>query len=111
MKAALNGVVNCSILDGWWAEAFSPEVGFAIGGDWIASSDSAQDEADAASLYEVLEQQVVPAYYDRARWLELMRNSIAQLGARFNTNRMVTEYVETLYLPSHRDLLGRLQTA
>jgi starch phosphorylase len=111
MKAALNGVVNCSILDGWWAEAFSPEVGFAIGGDWIASSDNAQDEADAASLYEVLEQQVVPAYYDRARWLELMRNSIAQLGARFNTNRMVTEYVETLYLPSHRDLLGRLQTA
>jgi len=111
MKAALNGVVNCSILDGWWAEAFSREVGFAIGGNWIASSDGAQDEADASSLYEVLEQQVIPAYYDRARWLELMRNSVAQLGARFNTNRMVTEYVETLYLPSHYDLLGRLQTA
>jgi starch phosphorylase len=111
MKAALNGVVNCSILDGWWAEAYSPEVGFAIGGDWIASSDAAQDEADAAALYDVLEREVVPAYYDRGRWLELMRNSIAQLGARFNTNRMVTEYVETLYLPAHHDLLARLQTA
>ena len=111
MKAALNGVVNCSILDGWWAEAYSPEVGFAIGGDWIASDDAAQDAADAAALYEVLEQQVLPAYYDRSRWLELMRNSIAELGARFNTNRMVMEYVETLYLPAHHDLLGRLQAA
>jgi starch phosphorylase len=89
MKAALNGVVNCSILDGWWAEAYSPEVGFAIGGDWIASDDAAQDAADAEALYEVLEQQVIPAYYDRERWLELMRNSIAELGARFNTNRML----------------------
>ena len=111
MKAALNGVVNCSILDGWWAEAYSPEVGFAIGGNWIASNDVAQDDADAGALYDVLEQEVVPAYYERSRWLELMRNSIAQLGARFNTNRMVTEYVERLYLPAHHDLLGRLQTA
>jgi starch phosphorylase len=111
MKAALNGVVNCSILDGWWAEAYSPEVGFAIGGDWIASDDAAQDAADAEALYEVLEQQVIPAYYDRERWLELMRNSIAELGARFNTNRMLIEYVERLYLPAHHDLLSRLQAA
>jgi starch phosphorylase len=111
MKAALNGVVNCSILDGWWVEGYSPDTGFAIGGDWIASDDTAQDAADADALYDVLEQQVIPAYYDRARWLELMRNSIAQLGARFNTNRMVIEYVESLYLPAHHDLLSRLQTA
>jgi starch phosphorylase len=111
MKAALNGVVNCSILDGWWAEAYSPELGFAIGGDWIASNDAAQDAADAAALYDVLEQQVIPTYYDRGRWLELMRNSIAELGVRFNTNRMLLEYVEKLYLPAHHDLLGRLQTA
>jgi starch phosphorylase len=108
MKAAMNGGVNCSILDGWWAEACSPEVGFAIGGDTVAGSDEEQDAADAAALFDVLEHQVLPAYYERderglpVRWLELMRNSIAQLGARFNTDRMVMEYVEALYLPAHR---------
>jgi starch phosphorylase len=111
MKAALNGVVNCSILDGWWVEGYSPETGFAIGGDWIASNDAQQDAADAAALLDVLEHQVIPAYNDRSAWLDLMRNSIALLGARFTTNRMLVEYVESLYLPAHRDLLGQLQTA
>jgi starch phosphorylase len=114
MKAALNGGVNCSILDGWWAEAASPEVGFAIGGDALAASDAEQDAADAAALFAVLEEHVLPAYYERderglpPRWLELMRNSIAQLGARFNTDRMVTEYVEALYLPAHREGSSRV---
>ena len=117
MKAALNGVVNCSILDGWWCEGYSPETGFAIGGDWIAPGDAAQDAADAEALFAVLEEQVIPAFYERderglsVRWLALMRNSIAQLGARFNTNRMLVEYVESLYLPAHRDLLALLQAA
>jgi starch phosphorylase len=117
MKAALNGVINCSILDGWWAEAYSPEVGFAIGGTEVAPTDEEQDAADALALFEVLEQQVLPAYYERdehglpPRWLTLMRNSVAQLGARFNTNRMVTQYVEELYLPAHRDLLAELSVA
>jgi starch phosphorylase len=117
MKAALNGVVNVSILDGWWCEGYSEETGFAIGGDWLASSDDAQDAADAAALFDVLEHQVLAAYYERderglpPRWLHLMRNSIAQLGTRFNTNRMLVEYVEGLYLPAHRDLLGQLQAA
>jgi starch phosphorylase len=104
MKAALNGVVNCSILDGWWVEGYSAETGFAIGGE--------QDAADAEALFDVLERQVIPAYYDdRARWLALRRGSIAQLGARFSTNRMLTEYVERLYLPAHRDLIDQLQAA
>jgi starch phosphorylase len=112
MKAALNGVVNCSILDGWWAEACSPEVGFAIGGAELAPTEAEQDAADAAALYAVLEEQVIPTYYDqRSRWLELMRGSIAQLGARFNTNRMLAEYVDSLYLPAHRDLLAELAAA
>jgi starch phosphorylase len=111
MKAALNGVVNTSILDGWWCEGYSPETGFAIGGDATAADEAEQDAADATALFAVLEEQVIPAYYDRGAWLDLMRNSIARLGARFNTNRMVVEYVETLYLPAHRDLLGQLQTA
>jgi starch phosphorylase len=109
MKAALNGVVNCSILDGWWCEGFSPETGFAIGTDVAAASEAEQDAADAAALFDVLEQQVIPAYYDSSAWLGLMRNSIARLGTRFTTNRMLVEYVERLYLPAHRDLLGRLQ--
>jgi starch phosphorylase len=117
MKAALSGVVNCSILDGWWAEAYSPEVGFAIGGHDVAATDEEQDAADAESLFEVLEQQLLPAYYERderglpPRWLDLMRSSIAQLGGRFNTNRMVVQYVDELYLPAHRDLLAELAAA
>jgi starch phosphorylase len=117
MKAALNGVVNVSILDGWWVEGYSPDTGFAIGGEWIAANDEAQDAADAEALFAVLEQHVLPAYYDRderglpQQWLGLMRSSIAELGARFNTNRMLVEYVESLYLPAHRDLIGQLQTA
>ena len=117
MKAALNGVVNVSILDGWWVEGYSPETGFAIGTDGIAADDTAQDVSDADALFAVLEKQVLPAYYDRderglpPQWLGLMRNSIAQLGARFNTNRMLVEYVDRLYLPAHRDLLTQLQTA
>jgi starch phosphorylase len=111
MKAALNGVVNCSILDGWWAEGYAPDTGFAIDGDHVTSDNAAQDAVDADALYAVLEEQVIPAYYDRDRWLGLMRNSIARLGARFNTNRMLVEYVESLYLPAHDDLLARLQAA
>jgi glycogen phosphorylase len=107
MKAALNGGINCSILDGWWAEAYSPALGFAIGDHEAAATEEAQDEADAEALYAVLEQQVLPAYYERdeaglpQRWIALMRESIAELGPRFGTARMVAEYVERLYLPAH----------
>ena len=107
MKAALNGVLNCSILDGWWAEAYSPACGFAIGGPEVEASEAAQDQADAEALYTVLEEQVLPAYYERdeaglpQRWISLMRESIAELGPRFGTARMAAEYVERLYLPAH----------
>jgi glycogen phosphorylase len=106
MKAALNGVLNCSILDGWWAEAYTPEVGFAIGDHDVRATEEEQDEADAEALFAVLEQQVVPTYYERdanklpARWIEMMRHSIAELGTQFSTNRMVAEYVKRLYLPA-----------
>jgi starch phosphorylase len=106
MKAALNGGLNCSILDGWWAEAYSPACGFAIGGP-EAEGDPRQDETDAEALYAVLEEQVLPAYYERdeaglpQRWIALMRESIAELGPRFGTARMAAEYVERLYLPAH----------
>ena len=109
MKAALNGVLNCSILDGWWAEAASPAYGWAIGaGDALGVlGDAEQDEVDADALFAVLEEGVIPAFYDRdgdglpQRWIALMRESIAELGPRFGTARMVSEYVERLYLPAH----------
>ncbi|HUJ55542.1 MAG TPA: alpha-glucan family phosphorylase [Gaiellaceae bacterium] len=107
MKAALNGVLNCSILDGWWAEAYSPAVGFAIGNGDPRASEAEQDEEDGEALYAVLEQEILPAYYERDAaglpqgWLALMRESIAELGPRFGTRRMVREYVERLYLPAH----------
>jgi glycogen phosphorylase len=108
MKAALNGVLNCSILDGWWAEGYAPDRGFAIDAGMESGTDEEQDAADAEALFAVLEQQVIPAFYDRdlrglpVRWVEMMRHSIAELGAAFSTNRMVIEYVERLYLPAHR---------
>lgn len=108
MKAALNGVLNCSILDGWWVEGYSPEVGFAIGTDEVGPTAEAQDRRDAESLFRVLEETVVPLYYSRGaegrpdRWIELMKASIAQLGLRFNAHRMVAEYAERYYIPAHR---------
>ena len=94
MKAAVNGVLNLSVLDGWWAEGYSPEVGWAIEG--------ASDEADLEQLYRLLEEQVVPTYVDdRERWIEMMKASIAELSPRFSMQRAVIDYVERYYLPAH----------
>src|SRR5438067_3334971 len=116
MKAALNGVLNCSILDGWWAEAYSPAVGFAIAGDAPeGATEKEQDEADADALFAVLEGEVIPAFYERdegglpQRWTALMRESIAELGPRFGTARMVSEYVARLYLPAHAGALSAMR--
>jgi starch phosphorylase len=96
MKAAVNGVPNLSVLDGWWAEAYSPEVGWAL--------DGTSDEADAEQLYRVLEQEVVPTFGDRDAWVRIMKSSIAQLAPRFSMERAVIEYVERYYLPATADL-------
>src|SRR5581483_4209935 len=117
MKAALNGVRNCSILDGWWAEGYNPDRGWAIGGNDELPGEDEQDAADAESLFAVLEQQVLPTYFERneaglpLRWIEMMRHSIAELGTEYGTNRMVREYVERLYLPAHRDHSAALAVA
>jgi starch phosphorylase len=94
MKAAVNGVLNLSVLDGWWAEAYSPDVGWAI--------DGASDEADREQLYRLLEAQVVPTFVDdRGRWIEMMKTSIAELAPRFSMQRAVIDYVDRYYLPAH----------
>jgi starch phosphorylase len=106
MKAAANGVLNVSVLDGWWDEGFAGDNGWAIGGRETNPDEGAQDWADAQDLYRILEQELIPAYYERdaddlpARWAQLMRNSIASTIWRFSTTRMLHEYVERLYLPA-----------
>ena len=107
-KAALNGALNFSVLDGWWLEGYSPEVGFAIGRPEVLGDHEAQDAEDAESLYHVLEQQIVPTYYERApdglpkAWIERMRASITRLLPRFSAARMVREYCDQAYLPLAR---------
>ncbi|HLX34796.1 MAG TPA: alpha-glucan family phosphorylase [Candidatus Limnocylindrales bacterium] len=106
MKAAANGIVNVSVLDGWWDEGWTGDNGWAIGGRDTLPDEAAQDWADAMDLYRILEDEVVPRYYDRDKaglpmaWIETMRRSMATTLWRFSTTRMLHEYTESLYLPA-----------
>jgi starch phosphorylase len=106
MKAAINGVVNVSVLDGWWDEGWLGENGWAIGGREVNPDEGAQDWADAQDLYRILEEEVVPRYYEREKdglpraWVQLMRASMASTIWRFSTTRMLHEYTERMYLPA-----------
>jgi starch phosphorylase len=98
MKAALNGVLNCSILDGWWPEGCQHGVtGWAIGDGTESPRPEEQDARDHAALLRVLEEEVLPTYADRPRWLAMMRASIAMAAERFSAERMVREYFARLY--------------
>ncbi|HLB44302.1 MAG TPA: alpha-glucan family phosphorylase [Candidatus Limnocylindrales bacterium] len=106
MKAAMNGIINCSVLDGWWDEGFDGTNGWAIGRRETNPDEGAQDWADAQDLYRLLETEIVPRYYERdqkgvpRRWLEMMKASMATTIWEFSTSRMLQEYVEQLYLPA-----------
>jgi len=106
MKVLVNGGINLSELDGWWAEAYSPEVGWALGDGQEHGDDPAWDAAEAESLYDLLEREVVPEFYSReengipAAWVKRMRESMAQLTPRFSANRTVREYTQHHYLPA-----------
>ena len=106
MKAAQNGVVNASVLDGWWDEGWTGDNGWAIGGRDQNPDDGAQDWSDAQDLYRIIEGEVLPRYYKRDAngvplgWTELMRNAIGSAIWRFSTTRMLHEYTEQLYLPA-----------
>jgi starch phosphorylase len=105
MKVLVNGGINLSELDGWWAEAYTPEVGWALGDGKEHGDDPAWDTAEAEALYTLLEQEVIPLFYDRDRsgnpsaWIARMRESMARLTPRFSANRTVREYTEQYYLP------------
>lgn len=104
MKAALNGALNFSVLDGWWREAYNGDNGWAIGEDKEMESQSVQDAEDAESLYKTLENEIIPLYYDRDPkeishgWIARMKNSMKTNIPQFSTRRMVKEYVERLYV-------------
>ncbi|MGA0038214.1 MAG: alpha-glucan family phosphorylase [Pirellulales bacterium] len=105
-KVVLNGGLNCSILDGWWAEAFDGRNGFAIGRGETHAQDQITDQRDAAALYDVLEKEVIPLFYDRdsdglpREWIRMMKNSISSLAWRFSAHRMVMDYARACYVPA-----------
>ena len=106
MKAAANGVLNLSTLDGWWDEAYRSELGWVIGRGEKYDEPDEQDRVEAEALYVLLEQDVVPAFYDRGtnglprRWISRMKATIGSLSCFFNTHRMVQDYTERFYLPA-----------
>ena len=103
-KIGANGGINLSVLDGWWCEGYNGKNGWAVGEEFLSHDLKLQDEVDANSLYTLLEQEVVPLYYDREEdqlpsgWLAMMRESIRSIMPVFNTYRMVQEYTQRLYL-------------
>jgi starch phosphorylase len=106
MKAAMNGVLNVSILDGWWEEGYEPDVGWAIGRGERYESDEIQDEVESKALYDLLEREIIPAFYDRGldglprKWIEKMKQAIAVVGSGFASHRMLMEYHERFYRPA-----------
>jgi starch phosphorylase len=106
MKVLVNGGINLSELDGWWAEAYTPEVGWALGDGQEHGDDPSWDAAEAAALYDLLEREVIPEFYTRNKqgiptaWVGRMRESMAQLTAQFSANRTVREYTEGHYIPA-----------
>jgi starch phosphorylase len=106
MKVLVNGGINLSELDGWWAEAYTPEVGWALGDGLEHGDDPARDAIEAEELYTILEQKVIPEFYTRDKqgiptaWVARMRESMAQLTPQFSANRTVREYAERYYLPA-----------
>jgi starch phosphorylase len=113
MKVLVNGGLNLSELDGWWAEAYTPEVGWALGDGKEHGDDPAWDADEAEALYGLLEQKVIPEFYDRdgsgipTAWVQRMRESMARLTPNFSSNRAVREYTEKHYLPAASAYLER----
>ncbi len=106
MKAAANGALNLSILDGWWVEGYAPGLGWAIGGGEEYDDHRDQDEVEGQAIYNLLEKEIVPLFYERGRdnlpreWIRMMKESMKTLAAYFNTHRMVQDYLHRSYIPS-----------
>ena len=110
MKAAINGTLNFSVLDGWWREGFNGNNGWAIGNDEDYDDPNKQDEVDAASLYNTLENEIIPLYYQTRsmgdaspQWIAKIKENMRSLSWQFNTRRMVKEYLHKMYLPAFKE--------
>ena len=115
MKVLVNGGINLSVLDGWWAEAYKPELGWAIGDGNEHGDDAHWDAIEADQLYTILEQEVVPEFYNRnekgipTQWVSRMRKSMSQLTPQFSADRSVREYTESHYIPTALAFKNRME--
>ena len=104
-KASVNGVINFSVLDGWWAEGYNQENGWTIGTNAEFTSYEEQDIADSQSMYRTLEEKIIPTYYEKdengisEKWMKIMKNSITSTGGKYSTSRMLVYYTNKLYIP------------
>ena len=104
-KASVNGVINFSVLDGWWAEGYNQENGWTIGTNADFTSYEEQDIADSQSMYRTLEEKIIPTYYEKdengisEKWMKIMKNSITSTGGKYSTSRMLVDYTNKLYIP------------
>jgi starch phosphorylase len=106
MKAAMNGVLNCSIMDGWWDEAYNPEVGWAIGHGEQYVDEKLQDDVESKALYDLLERDIIPLFYQRGRdglpreWIKRMKDCMRQIGQSMSSHRMLMDYSNNFYFPA-----------
>jgi len=115
MKAAINGVLNLSVLDGWWCEAYDTRVGWAVGGSEHYNDDEERDNVESEAICNLIEKQIAPLYYDRdssglpRKWIAAMKASVGKITPHFSTHRMVREYYDRFYVPAHR--FGKLMVS
>ncbi len=109
MKAALNGTLNFSVLDGWWCEGYNQKNGWVIGDDKEYADPNDQDKEDAESIYHILEDELIPLYYQTRtggdlseKWVSKIKESIRSCAPQFSTRRMLRQYMEEMYLPAMR---------
>jgi starch phosphorylase len=106
MKAAINGTLNLSVLDGWWDEAYSTHIGWAIGRGEEYEDHALQDEVESDALYDLLEREIIPLFYGRGmdglprEWIRKMKESMREVGKRFSSHRMLMEYAGSFYSPA-----------
>ncbi|MBN2442394.1 MAG: alpha-glucan family phosphorylase [Spirochaetales bacterium] len=109
MKAAINGVLNVSVLDGWWDEAYEPEIGWAIGEGEEYEDHNLHDEIESKALFDLLEREIIPLFYARGRdnlpreWIKKMKGCIKNIGKQFTSSRMVKDYSEMFYIPAFKN--------
>ena len=108
-KAAMNGVMHFSVLDGWWVEGYKPSAGWALPRERTYDDQNYQDELDAATIYTIIENEIAPLFYDKnketglsAGWIDYIKNTVAQVACNFTTNRMLTDYINQYYDPQSR---------